>query len=160
MRSAINSLLRFARCTSGNALVEATIIIPMVLSLMAGGVDFGLILSQQATGEKAVRDAARYLATVPLTAVCTWGLTNAQNLAVYGKLNPVSGVDAPLITGWSANGGANNNVQLGPDTNCANPTIIQLQASIPYSSVFLSSILPNVSTWTLYAEHEERQIRS
>ena len=77
MKSLIKPLLRFARCTSGNALVEATIVIPMVISLMAGGVDFGLILSTQATAEKSVRAAARYLATVPPAAVCTCGLTNA-----------------------------------------------------------------------------------
>ncbi len=158
MRSLFKLLQSVSRCSSGSAMLEATIVVPVVVSLMAGGVDFGLIMSTQATAEKSVRGAARYLATVPSAAVCTWGLVNAKNLAVYGKLNPVSGVDAPLITGWSASGGTNNNVQLGPDTNCANPAIIQLQASIPYNSIFLSTILPNVSSWTLSAEHEERYV--
>jgi Flp pilus assembly protein TadG len=158
MRNLIKILQRLSRCSSGSAMLEASIIMPLVMSLMAGSVDFGLIVSSQATAKKSVRDAARYLATVPPTAVCTWGLANAQNLAVYGKIKPNSGVDAPLITGWSANGGSNNNVQLGPETDCANPIVIQLQASVPYNSIFLSTILPNVTSWALSAEHEERYV--
>ena len=154
----INLLQRVLRCSSGSALLEATIVMPLIVSLMAGGVDFGLIMSTQATAKKSVRAAARYLATVPPTAVCTWGLAKAQNMAVYGKINPISGVDAPLIAGWSTNGGPNNYVQLGPDTNCANPSVIQLQASAPYNSIFLSTILPNVTLWTLSVEHEERYV--
>ena len=159
MRSLFNLLLRLARCSSGSALVEMTIIVPVAISLMAGGVDFGMALSTQATGSKSVRDAARYLATVPASAVCGWGLTNAQNLAVYGKLNPVTGVDLPLITGWSATGGPNNHVDLLQPTDCTTSfTIIQLQAEFPYNSIMLSAILPNVSTLTLSAEQEERHI--
>jgi hypothetical protein len=152
-------------------MLEATIVMPMVISLLAGGVDFGLIMSTQATAKKSVRDAARYLATVPANAVCDpvnpWGLKNAKSLAVYGKLGGVDGVNTPLISGWSMNGGSNNNVQLGPDTtscanllagNCSTGCVIQLQASIPYNAIFLSTILPNVSSWTLSAEHEERYV--
>ena len=139
-------------------MLEATIVMPMVISLLCGGVDFGMLMSTQATLKKSVRDGARYLASVPPTAVCTWGLKNAQNLAVFGKINPVAGIDAPLITGWTANGSPNNNVQLGPDTNCANPMIIQLQANAPFNSIFLSTILPSVNKWTLSAEHEERYV--
>ena len=62
MRSMFKFLLRFASCSSGSALVEMTIVVPVAISLMAGGVDFGLALSTQATGSKSVRDAARYLA--------------------------------------------------------------------------------------------------
>ena len=153
-------LLRFARCASGSALLEATIVIPLAISLMVGGVDFGLALNTQATGSKAVRDAARYLASVPRDYVCTWGRTNAQNLAVYGKLSPAQ-TDLPLVTGWTMNGGSNNFVNLGSATDCADPaaiTVIQLEARIPYSSIMLSAILPGVAVLTLAANHEERHI--
>lgn len=156
MRSLHKFLLRLARCTSGSALVEATIVVPVAISLMCGGVDFGLALNTQATGSKSVRNAARYLAGLPLDAVCGWGITNAQNLAVYGKLKPAPG-DLPLIPGWATNGGSDNYVQLGPATNCTNPTVIQLQARFPYSSVMLSAVLPNTATLTLSTEHQERQ---
>ncbi len=157
MKSLPKFLLRFARCSSGAALLEMTIVVPLAISLMAGGVDFGLALNAQATGSKSIRDAARYLASVPASAVCGWGLTNAQNLAVYGKLNPAQG-DLPLITGWNINGGTNNHVQLGSATICANPTVVQLQARFPYYSIMLSAVLPNTAILTLSANHEERQI--
>ena len=158
MRSLSIYFLRLARCSSGSALIEATIAMPIAISLMCGGVDFGLALNAQATGTKSVRDAARYLARVPASAVCTWGLTNAQNLAIYGKMNPVSGVDLPLVTGWAASGGSKNYVKLGPATVCNNPTIIQMQAEFPYTSIMLPAILPNSAVLTLSAEHEERYI--
>ena len=61
MRTLFKFLLQLARSSSGSALVEMTIIVPVAISLMAGGVDFGWALSTQATGSKSVRDAARYL---------------------------------------------------------------------------------------------------
>lgn len=156
MRSLRKLLRRVAGCTAGNALLEATIVMPLILSLMAGTVDFGLALSTQATLSKSVRNAARYLATVPPSAVCTWGLVNAQNLAVYGKLDPVHGVDQPLIPGWNANGGSDNYVRLGSNTNCAEPVVIQLQARVPLQTYFLSIALRNAEVLALSAEHEER----
>jgi hypothetical protein len=163
MRSLFKLLLRLARCSSGSALVEMTIIVPVAISLMAGGVDFGMALSTQATGSKSVRDAARYLASVPASAVCGWGLTNAQNLAVYGKLNPTlnnadpSQNDAPLITGWTI-----GTVTRPLPAGCTNPfTVIQLQATFPYNSIFLSPTLCTylnftcTNPFTLSAQHEE-----
>jgi hypothetical protein len=158
MRSIFELLHRLGRDTSGTALIEATLAIPIAISLMAGGVDFGLAITTQGTGSKSIRDAARYLATVPASSVCGWGLTNAKSLAVYGKFGGVDGVDAPLISGWAMDGGSNNNVQIGSATDCTNPTIIQLQAKFPYNSIMLSAFLPSVTTLTLSAQHQERRI--
>lgn len=161
MRSIFNLLRRLTHDTSGAALLEATLSVPLAISLMAGGADFGMALATQGSGSKSVRAAARYLATVPSTAVCTWGIVNARNLAVYGKLNPVGGVDQPLVAGWNASDrstDANSFVGLGPGTNCANPTIIHLEAKFPYESIMLSAVLPGVATMTLSASHQERQI--
>jgi TadE-like protein len=85
MRSLVKYLLRFARCSSGNALVEMTIVVPVAISLMVGGVDFGLALTTQATASKSVRDAARYLGSLRASE-CTAQIAGAQNLAVYGNL--------------------------------------------------------------------------
>jgi TadE-like protein len=159
MTSLRNLLLRFARCTSGAALVEMTLVMPLAISLMAGGVEFGLALNAQATGSKAVRDAARYLASVPAGAVCGWGLTNAKSLAVYGKFGGVDGVDTPLVAGWRMSGGVNNQVVLAQPANCAVAfNVIQLEAKFPYSSFMLGAVLPNVAVLTLSANHEERHI--
>jgi hypothetical protein len=138
------------------------IITPIAISLMVGVVDFGMALSTQATGEKSVRDAARYLASLPANVVCsTQALTNAQNLAVYGNQ---TGLGLPLIAGWSAYGGPNNYVDvtfLDPNaqfqaTGCnTSPSVIQVQAKFQYQSIMLSAILPNLGTLTLSAQHEE-----
>jgi Flp pilus assembly protein TadG len=158
MRSIFKLFHRLGRDTSGAALIEMTIALPVIISLMAGGVDFGIAITTQGTGSKSIRDAARYLATVPASSVCGWGLANAKSLAVYGKFGGVDGVDTPLIPGWAMAGGSNNNVELGSATDCTNPTIIQLQAKFPYSSIMLSAVLPGVTALTLTTQHQERQI--
>src|SRR5262245_8960648 len=108
MRSLFKFLLRLARCSSGSALVEMTIVVPVAISLMVGGVDFGLALSTQATAAKSVRDAARYLASLR-AGECDGQITSAKNLAVYGNL---AGTGHPLVPNWNASGGTNNHVNI------------------------------------------------
>src|SRR5262245_9687825 len=97
MTALLTLLVRLARCSSAAASVEAAIVMPLAIALMAGGTDFGRAVSVASTADKSMRNAARYLARVPCDsaalgtctsadAICGWGLTNAQNLAVYGKL--------------------------------------------------------------------------
>jgi Flp pilus assembly protein TadG len=158
MRSLFKFLLRLARCSSGSALVEMTIIIPVAISLMAGGVDFGWWVSTQATGSKSVRDAARYLATLPTPInVCSnsTAVANAQSLAVYGKLGGVDGTDTPLVPGWQMNGGTNNNVTV----SCSGSSVI-VAAKFPFISIILTPLVPIASTYTLSAQHEEVQVGS
>ena len=83
-------LSRLVRCSSGSALVEATLYMPIAISLMVGGVDFGMAFSAHATVGKSVRDAARYLGSLPTwptPVACStdWAITNAKNLAVLWK---------------------------------------------------------------------------
>jgi Flp pilus assembly protein TadG len=137
-------------------MVEMTIVIPMAISLMAGGVDFGWWVSTQATGSKSVRDAARYLAALPTSiSVCsnTQAVKNAQSLAVYGKFGGVDGVDAPLVPGWQMNGGTNNNVAV----SCSGSSVI-VTATFPYNSIILTPLVPIKGTYTLTAQHEEVQV--
>lgn len=156
MRSLCKFLLRLARSSSGSAMVEMTIVVPVAISLMAGGVDFGWWVSTQATGSKSVRDAARYLATLPTSiSVCanTQAVKNAQSLAVYGKFGGVDGVDTPLAPGWQMNGGTNNNVAV----SCSGSSII-VTATFPYNSIILTKFLPIAGTYTLTSQHEEVQV--
>jgi hypothetical protein len=152
MMPLLNLLLRLARCSSGTASLEAVIIVPVAISLMAGGVEFGRIYTTASTADKSMRSAARYLARVPRDHICDWGLTNAQNLAVYGNL---SGTGSPLITGWTT---ANVTLQQPSDCNALpDPVIIQLQASVPFTAVMLSAVgLSN--SFTFHVQHEERSI--
>jgi Flp pilus assembly protein TadG len=152
MTSLAAFLSRLVRCSSGSALVEATIVIPIVISLMVGGVDFGLAFYANATVGKSVRDAARYLGSLPSGATCnSWAIMNAKNLAVYGKLTPVLG-DPALISGWLPNGGANNNVTV----NCSSTIVVSARA--PYTTLMLGAVLPSIGTLILSAKHEEQSV--
>jgi TadE-like protein len=149
MRALLNLLLGVARCTSGTAAVEAAIVMPIAIALMTGATDFGRAYTTSSTADKSMRDATRYLAHLPFSAVCGWGLTNAQNLAVYGN---TAGSGNPLITGWST-----SNVTLAQPTSCASTPasdqVVQLTASVPFTSIMFVGLAS-----TLYAQHEERWI--
>src|SRR5262245_5506732 len=121
MTAFLTPLVQLARCTSAAASLEAALMMPLAISLMAGGTDFGRAYSVASTADKSMRAAARYLARMPCdaaalgactsaTAICGWGFTNARNLAVYGKLTVAAG-DQPLIANWST-----GNVSLGLPT--------------------------------------------
>jgi hypothetical protein len=127
---------------------------PLVISLMVGSTDFGRAFAVSSTADKSMRDAARYLARVPSGGICGWGLTNAKNLAVYGKLT-VSAGDQPLIPGWST-----ADVTLMLPASCAtlpSPTVVRLEATVPFTGLMLSAVgLTNAIT--MHVHHEQRWI--
>jgi Flp pilus assembly protein TadG len=158
MKRVFKFVLRFAHCSSGSALMEMTLIIPVTISLMVGAVDFAMALATLATGGKSVHDAARYLASLPATAVCggtPWGVTNAKKLAVYGN---TAGTGNPLISGWST-----TNVTVTYTSGCTSSPLqafnITVTASIPYSSIIVAGFLPMIaSTYTMSATHQEASL--
>jgi hypothetical protein len=162
MKPVFKFFLRLVHCSSGSTLVEMTLIVPVVISLLAGAVDFSMALATQATGGKSVRDAARYVASLPLAAVCPggvagWGVSDAKNLAVYGTTSPGNPLPPPLISGWTT-----SDVDIKWTSGCINspPTQfnIKVTATFPYTSIILDKLIPIASTYTLYASHEEASI--
>ena len=150
MNSMARYLSRVVRCTSGSATVEMALIMPIMISLMVGGVDFGMAFSAHATMGKSVRNAARYLGSLPKAAACSsWAITNAKNLAVFGKVSPGAG-DSALVSGWRTNGGTDNNVSV----DCSTPSIVIVSAKTPYDIL----VLPGAHTITLSTQHEEQLI--
>lgn len=152
MRRFRQHLRRLIRCESGTATIEAIIVLPLAISLMAGGVEFGRIISTHSTADKSLRSAARYLARVPSDAICSWGLTRARNLAVYGQ---TYNTGSPLIPG-----NVPGNITLtSPD--CAatfpDPTVIELRAAVPFTVLMLSAIGQSNSI-TIRVRHQERHI--
>jgi len=164
MRSLIKPLLQLARCSSGSALVESAFAMPIAIFLMVGIVDFGMAFTTWATGSKSVRDAARYLGSLPpavmkdptdptgatwLTDCPSWAKTNAENLAVKGN---IAGSGSALVPNWQVSGGANNNITV----DCSTLPSIIVAAKFPFSPV-----MPFVSftfTVTLSAQHTERSV--
>jgi len=151
----LDILRRLVRCTSGTAAIEGAIVVPVAILLMAGGVEFGRLFLAYGTAGKSMRDATRYLARVPQAYICGWGLTNAQNLAVYGKINPTNS-DQPLLPNWTT-----STVTLQSPSSCngtpTDPLVIQLNAAVPYSG-FMFNAIGLSNAWTLNVEHEERSI--
>jgi len=96
--------------TDGSALVEATVLTPVLIILFLGVFEFSWYFYNQQLTEIGVRDAARYLARGPYISSATFisegtdpclDLTNvaaAQNLAVRGTTDS-SG--APRVSGWT-----------------------------------------------------------
>jgi Flp pilus assembly protein TadG len=146
MKSLFKFLLRLARCSSGSALVEMTIIVPVAITLMVGGIDFGWWVSTQATGSKAVRNAARYLGSLPASD-CNAGIANAQNLAVYGTLTAQPGNE--LIPNWQTS----SVIVTCPATQSS----VTVFATFPYKP-FITVFLPLPSTIQLSTQHVEPQV--
>jgi Flp pilus assembly protein TadG len=149
--------LKIARCTSGTAAIEGAIVLPLAISLMAGGVEFGRIMSAYSTADKSMRDAARYLAQVPQAGVNDWGLDNAKCLAVFGKMPCDPATDPPLVTGWTSL----DSVQCATCAALATASpvdgVVHLSATVPYSVLMLGAVgLTN--SYTLSVQHEERFI--
>lgn len=80
----------------GSALVEATIIIPVLLVLVFGVFEFSALFWQQQLVSAGVRDAARYLAR-SVNPASSAAETAAENLAVTGSIFG----GTPRAPGWS-----------------------------------------------------------
>lgn len=80
-------LPRFLKDRKGAALVEFSLLAPVLILLMCGMAEFANAMRQYHIMEKGVRDAGRYLARVPMTGCTVNGsaVTTARNLALTGR---------------------------------------------------------------------------
>lgn len=135
----------FTKAHGGAALVEFTLVAPLLLLLMCGMAEFANALRQYHIMEKGVRDAGRYLARVPMSGCTISGAatTAAQNLALTGR---TSG-GAALLPTW--NNTATVSVAVA---ECFNNSaslyrgrdqipIIEVSANAPYVDLGLLSII-------------------
>lgn len=135
-----------ARCTSGSALLETAIALPVFVVLLMGSFALGGAFLDYATATESVRDAARYLARIPSSGLCTWGLDDAKRLAVYGTLDPAATV--PMVPDWKT-----TDVTFPGCSSTAD--VVHLQASFPLTSLtLLSGLLPT----DLTVVHEEAHV--
>lgn len=92
--------------TSGAALVEMALMLPLLLCLMGGMAEFGRAFQQYHVANKGVKSAARYLARVAeendcgttLSANWNTNVTRAKNLA---RLNSLNGTGSPVLSNWT-----------------------------------------------------------
>jgi Flp pilus assembly protein TadG len=160
---AMRSLKSFCNSRRGAALVEFSLVAPLLVFLMCGMAEFSNGLRQYHVMEKGVRDAARYVARVQMTG-CTIpaaAITAAQNLALTGQTS--GGAD--LLSGWTDPATITVSV-----ANCYNnsagtyrgeaqmPTI-QVQASAPYAGLGLLSVI-GIGTINLQVANQQIWIGS
>jgi len=151
-------LARLRRNPRGTAMVETAIVLPVVMLLLFGLIEMGRALHHQHILAKTVRDAARYLARVPLACPAgadpNWAaaLTTAQHLAATGQL---SGGNA-LVRGWTE---ASFTVANPVCQNWSGRTVqmITMSADIPYQDLGLLGYL-GLGPMRLGASHQQVHI--
>lgn len=164
-------LRRLGRETSGAALVEFTMVAPLLLVLMCGLAEFGQALRQYHIMQKGVRDAARFLAHAPVNPACTgvtdpagytWAnaITDAKTLAVDGS---TSG-GTPLFAGWTDVSTVHVDDAIAPVTCLTNPRPnglplpkITVTAQAPYADMGMLSFL-GLGPVTLTVSHQELKV--
>lgn len=99
-----NKLIELRRSNKGVALVELSLLLPMVILLVGGTVELSRAFYQFQIADKGVKSAARYLARIPGNQVCppasaawTAGQVAAKNLAQRGSL---SAGDPFTLSNW------------------------------------------------------------
>lgn len=133
----IRRLRTFFRDEVGGPLAEFALVVPFLLLLVFGMVEFGRLIYLQNTLTKSVQDAARYAArhsgsisgsSCNVTTGTDWATveTNAQQVATYGRV----GGATPVISGLTPSdfaltyeAGTNGSAIDSPNSNCAANTV-------------------------------------
>jgi hypothetical protein len=161
------SLRGFAGRRDGAALVEFTLMVPMLLALAAGVTEMGLALHQQHVVTKSVRDAARFAArqfvaapSCPLSTVTEWATiqSETQQVALRGSL---SGSAPFLLSNWNqtshvtvSDACSAAGALVSPAGAGANIPVITVSADVPFAGVgFLGFI--GMNAFTIRASHSE-----
>jgi Flp pilus assembly protein TadG len=147
---------RLLRDQSGAALIEFTIMAPLLLSLVLGIAEFGRFLYQYQMVLEGLRDAGRYLARLDANDATNQG--NAANLATTGTID---GTGAPRVDNWEAAdiGFAVTDVDNSAGTyrGPAEIEVIEVTTTFDYADVgFLSAL--GFAPISIAAEHQQRVI--
>ena len=151
---------RIRRDDAGAALVEFSLVAPVLLFLGLGMSEFGRFMYQHQMVVEGLRDAARYLARLdPGDAT---NQANAANLAVTGTID---GSGDPRVENWVVGDVSFDVTDVDNDDGAGNPLyrggaiiqVIEVTTSFDYDDVgFLSAI--GIESLTFNAAHEQRVI--
>lgn len=140
----------------GSALIEFTLLAPLLLTLVLGMAEFGRFLFQYQMVLEGVRDAGRYLARLdPNDAT---NQSNAANLATTGTID---GSGDPRVDGWEA-----GDIEFSVDEvdnsdgtyrGLAKIEVVEVSTTFDYADVgFLSAL--GLDPISIDAAHEQRVI--
>ena len=165
------SLRLFMMNRNGSAAVEMALVIPFLLVLMGGSVEVGNYFLSEHVVSKAVRDAARFAARLPLASYtnCTvpsGGVAEqqTQRIARYGS--PSGGTNARLI-GWTADNMTTVSIACDTDPthayvnkgiytdfpNGGEVPVVTVSATVPYKTLF-GSLGMGAATLNLNAQSQ------
>ena len=143
---------------------EMALVMPLLLILMFGTFELGYYFLSEHVVQKAVRDAARYAARLPMTsypscAPTTDTTSQIQRMARTGR--PDDGGASQRLQGWSANNMTTVTVTCVPTGTYTGiyvefptgVTKVKVTASVPYPTLF-STMGLGTSTLQLNAESE------
>lgn len=170
LRSIGNTLIRPAlRDRQGAALIEFTLVAPLLFSLVLGTIEFGRYLEQHHVLTKSARDASRYLSRIEMncagtTTFCcpstdaSWSTaeTVAKNLAMRGS----TGTSDPFVLDtWTDPSTISFTVTCLDNTGGGyrgqdKVPVVRTSISVPYTEVGFLSFL-GIGPLTLSASHEE-----
>lgn len=158
---------RFLARRDGAALVEFSLMLPMLMVLAAGVTEMGLAMHQQHVVTKSVRDAARFAArqfvaapSCPLSTVGEWTTiqSETQQVALRGSL---SGSAPLLLSNWSlassvtvTDACAAAGTLVSPAGAGANIPVITVSADVPYAGVGFLTLI-GMNAFTIRASHSE-----
>ncbi|MBP2316724.1 TadE/TadG family type IV pilus assembly protein [Azospirillum soli] len=151
-------LMRLLKDRRGSAMVEAALVLPLVMTLTFGLIEMGRALHHHHVLSKSVRDAARYLARVPLgcpaTVDANWATASAtaKTLALTGRMNGTT----PLVSYWTT--GA---FTIAPPT-CQTimgreVQVMAVTGAVNYQSLGFLNLI-NLPSFQLRASHREMHI--
>jgi Flp pilus assembly protein TadG len=161
-------LLHFFRDEGASAAAEMALVLPILLTLMFGAFELGNYFQSEHVLQKAVRDAARYAARLPMTDTSTGTVnydcaTNAIDSGAQTKIQEVARFADPTgttdkvttrLSGWtddtmatvtlacdssSSDSYVNNGVYDGFPNSGAVP-VITVSATVPYNMLFGSYV--------------------
>jgi|SRR5688572_17669070 Flp pilus assembly protein TadG len=152
-RSAHRSLLHDQ---NGAALIEFTLLAPLLLSLVLGMAEFGRFFYQYQMVLEGLRDAGRYLARLDPNDAADQ--SNAANLATTGTID---GTGEARVDGWVAADISFNptpiNNTAGTYRGPAQIWVIEVETTFDYADVgFLSAL--GLDAISITAAHEQRVI--
>lgn len=150
--------LRFVKDRRGAAVIEFSLLAPLLIFMMCGMAEFANAMRQYHVMEKGVRDAGRYLARVPMTGCAVSGSATlaARNLAITGR---TSGGTALLPNWTDVNTVAVTVAQCVDNSGAAyrgrtQMPVVQVQARAPYADLGLLTIL-GLGAINLEATHQQ-----
>jgi len=174
VRTALTSTLRtrFKGAVSGSALIEFSLLLPILMGLMVGAFEFGRYFQQTHVVNKGVKNAARYLARIENGDLCPSpaggsfanDTLDARDLAQYGSFDTTG--KSLIIPAWDSSSTFTASVTCAPNPETggirdyrgpAVLPVIQVTTTFTYDDIgMLDFIRP--SGLDITATHEELYI--